>query len=186
MLIFFYSVTFLDISAWKDGVHILLLRHIDVMPWTHFPHHWSFVWEIYRSSCVCWWHERAAVEQRVALPVVWDVMTLLWHHCNVYPRDHGCNNCASNNGSCRPKSQALNISCSVYHLTLPSWEATEAINIWMGWLFQNMLDINKYGICYSGACRFGHLLRNIWQTKLQVKPRISTDGLWLVHGCAGY
>ena len=64
------------------------------MTWKRFPHYWPFVKGIHRwlvdfshthsvmqsfDVCCCW-HGQIVVE----LPVVWDVMTLMWRHSHKY------------------------------------------------------------------------------------------------------
>ena len=38
--------------------------------------------EFGRWCCLCWYLQRA-VEQMFGLPLIWDAMMLMWHHCNV-------------------------------------------------------------------------------------------------------
>ena len=53
--------------------------------WKRFPHYWPFVWGVYwslenfpKKGPVI----QGALEQTVKLPVKWDALTLIWHHCN--------------------------------------------------------------------------------------------------------
>ena len=45
--------------------------------------------------CFLCWRLKRAVEQIVNLPVIWDTMTLMWHHCNAEPftLEQGSNLC---------------------------------------------------------------------------------------------
>ena len=68
-------------------------RHGDVMTWKSFPHDWLSlrspvvslhkgpIMRYYRYFLCC--YAKKAVEQRVELSVLWDVMTLMRRHCNV-------------------------------------------------------------------------------------------------------
>ena len=56
------------------------LLYDDLITWKRFLHYWSFA-EIW---CFLWCQPEQAVEQTGELPGIWDTLTLMWRHSNVY------------------------------------------------------------------------------------------------------
>ena len=81
-----------------------MVTNIDIMTWKYFLHYWPCVMGIHQSlvdqdspkkgrkcrtsmllNAVCL---KKAVEQPIRLPIIWDIMTLIWHQCNAFLRSY--------------------------------------------------------------------------------------------------
>ena len=82
--------------------HCCIAVHDEVVTWKHFLHYWPFVRRIHQSlldstslldspsirwmmwsfdAFLCYMPERT-VEHTVELPLIWNIMMLMWHHFN--------------------------------------------------------------------------------------------------------
>ena len=74
------------------------MSHDDIMTGTHFPYYWPFVRGIHRWQVdstnngtsnakfwgLLWCFPEQGDKQRVEMPLIWYMMTLMWCHCNAF------------------------------------------------------------------------------------------------------
>ena len=71
----------------------LVIIRDDVMTWKRFPHYWILLEnsKTHRALMVSKYcrllYCLQAVEQPVDMPLIWDTIALMWHHCKEFGRD---------------------------------------------------------------------------------------------------
>ena len=73
-----HKITTYVIAVLRIPLYMLRRRpwHWPFVGWTGHPHKWLVMWN---SVLFC---VSRFVEQIVEFPIIWDTMTLMWHHCN--------------------------------------------------------------------------------------------------------